>query len=194
MVFVPTAGLLLFYPVRLSSRYVCWSAPFFLILLAQGMLMIKSISIRTVFLVLFFVTAAYGNVYLIQLKTDAVHKEDYRGMVRYAFENADSNVAICGMGSATTFYAKELNIQPKGTFYHSADDLLVARPKKLEEAWVMMYINMNPEETEVGARLRADRKMAALGLKRSGELMRFGGPDALTALQVYRKHPKREIG
>jgi hypothetical protein len=132
----------------------------------------------------------YGNIYLIRLDTDAVHKEDLRGMVQYAFENADEQIAICGIDDSTHYYVDELGITTRATYFETLNQLAAHEASHFDEIWAMLYINMDPKENETGIFSLYDPHMAQKGFARNGPLIRFGGPDALTAVQVYRKAPR----
>jgi mannosyltransferase len=187
IIIFPYLFLLFLYPIRLDGRYLVWAVPFFLMLLSEGILQLRPLVLRSSFVALLAGLFIYSNVFLIRLETDALHKEDLRGMVRYAFENADERVAICGIDWPTDRYVKELAITPRGTYFESIDQFLASGQKNFDEVWSMLYINMDPKENETGIFSLVDPQMAQMGFERSGPMIRFGGPDALTVIQVYGK-------
>ena len=72
----------------------------------------------------FLITFLWASVYEIHLSTDAMHKEDYRAMVRYAVERAGEQDVIVGSEPFYRFYVEQLGLKPRALFYRLSGDLL----------------------------------------------------------------------
>lgn len=187
--FFPVLFLGLFYPVRLDARYLSFAAPFFYLLVANGLARIRSQTAGALALVFLSVISAVGDRHMIQLKTDAIHKEDYRGMVRYAFSQAEGADAVAArtLHQAVVYYLHELNLKDKAApYFASLEDFMAGQPGRFERVWILDYIDMDPAVndrnlSELSERLKAHQFYLA---RRE---IRFGGPEGLTAVHVFQR-------
>ena len=189
-IFFPVFFLLITYPIRLDARYLCWAVPPFFALVAYAVVTIRNSNLRKLIIGSFLICSLIADVYMIRIPTDPMHKEDYRGMLKYSFEHSGKNDAISGVGLPTTYYLTRIGIEPNGTYYDNLQDILNAvQSTQFDQIWTMHYINMKPEIT--GQILtEIDSLFLPFNYVRKGHLMRFGGPDALTAIQIYVPSPK----
>ena len=127
-----------------------------------------------------------ADIYIILIPTDPKHKEDYRAMLKYSLEQSGKNDAIVGVGPQTTYYLSEIGINAKGAYYHNMPDAINSmEPAQFEQVWALLYIDMKPEITN-RVLSEIDAMLLPLSYIREGELIRFGGADSLTAIQVYK--------
>lgn len=191
----PVVFLIVVYPIRLDSRYLCWAVAPFFSLIAFAILSIRNGLLRKLIVGWFFIYATIANIYIILIPTDPKHKEDYRAMLQYAIENSGKNDAVVGVGPQTTYYLSSIGIKPRGAYYHSMPEALQhMQSPEFEHLWTMLYIDMKPEVTE-RVLTEIDSFFLPFSYVRTGPLMRFGGADALTAIQLYEKnHQKRKLG
>ncbi|OGW85605.1 MAG: hypothetical protein A3C35_03575 [Omnitrophica bacterium RIFCSPHIGHO2_02_FULL_46_11] len=186
IILFPVVFLLSVYPIRLDSRYLCWAVPLFFSLIAFAILSMKSSLLRNSVIGGFFICAMIADIYIILIPTDPKHKEDYRAMLKYSLEQSGKNDAIVGVGPQTTYYLSEIGINAKGAYYHNMPDAINSmEPAQFEQVWALLYIDMKPEITN-RVLSEIDAMLLPLSYIREGELIRFGGADSLTAIQVYK--------
>ncbi len=185
-IFFPVFFLLCVYPIRLDARYLCWAVPIFFSLIAYAMTRLKNGRLQKLVVGFFVIYSLIADIYMIRIPTDPMHKEDYRGMLQYSFEHSGKNDAIAGVGNQTTYYLTRIGIKPEGTYFNSLQEALDAMTStRFAQVWTLHYINMKPEITEQ-ILAEIDAQLLPFHYARKGDLMRFGGPDALTAIQLYK--------
>lgn len=116
LLFVPFILLLIFYPVRLSARYMPFSAVAYLLLIGEGFRMMRTKSkIPAYAIMALFITAnSFSLAWLLKAGYDPYHREDYIGASEYVKNNIKTTDGLIGCRDQVWFYLKK-NYPENGT-------------------------------------------------------------------------------
>ena len=182
----PLVFLAAFYSIRLNARYLSFAAPIFFILVSAGIASIRSQWMaRLVVGVLTFVSVV-GSVNAILIKTDAIHKEDFKSLIRFAFEKAGEKDAVCGLKDQVKYYRMRLHLSPKAVYFPGFQSLHSENTGGFQRIWVVDSVNMHPQVFERSTG-QLYQYMEALGFVPLEKPSRFGGEEGLTVLYVFGK-------
>ena len=182
--FIPIIFLIIFYPIRLDARYLCFAALFFMILTARGLVGLSNRAWKSAFLILLSGVSITGSAQAILSRTDSIHKEDYFNQIRYAFKNAGDEDAVCGLAGQVRYYQPRLGQRLRGTYFPSLDDWDKSDYARFKKVWYLDGVNMNPGEFNRVAGNVAGR-MALKGFRLVREPIRFGGEEGLTVVYLF---------
>ena len=180
----PAVFLLIVYPIRLEARYLSFAAPIYFLLIAQGIVNLRSKRWVYVSTGLLLLVALSGSVYTITLPTDAVHKEEYRDQVRHILEHAGPEDAICGLEPQVRYYSRSMGITPRSRVFASLEALAKEQPGRYHKVWIPNSVNMHPEVSERIYQEKV-RDMQPLGYRPAGSPLKFGGEEGLNVLYVF---------
>ena len=182
---LPLVVLGVFYSVRLDARYLSFAAPFYFIFLGLGVSSARPWA-RTGFLILFTVVNGFGAFRALSSPTDAVHREDYKSMLRRVVQDSGERDAVVGKRLPVAYYRKALGWKFKGPYFPEPHDFFIENRRDFDRVWMMDSVNMHPKVTD--RQLEGTlHKMETLGYRLSGNPVLFGGPDALTRLYIFER-------
>ena len=141
------------------------------------------------FIGLFALVSLYGDVYCIRLKTDPIHKEDYRGMIEYVFRNAGPHDLIYGLEDQVSYYKKNLHFEPRAVLHPASQKLNRQYASAFDKIWVLYSGNMHERVNDEDFKTWG-KTFSNLGFITETKGMKFGGDEALTMVYIF-SHPKR---
>ena len=183
---LPTFMLLFFYPIRLDARYLSFAAPIFFVLLGEGLASVRIKVFMIPVLILLSGTAIAGSLNNVFLKTDPVHKEDYRGLITAVFSQANEGDVVCGLSVQVRYYRGRLGFEDSAVVVPELGDLSPEVTRSARRVWVLDQLNMHDE---VWQRNYEQIKilLAALGFTPAQEPYRYGGPEGLVVLYLFER-------
>ncbi len=181
----PLVFLWLVYPIRLHARYLSFAAPWFMLAVAAGIGRLPRWVGKTILILLLTVSAA-GVWKAVGSTTDRVHREDYRGMVSYVAEHAQSGDVVAGMQPQFDYYSNGGEGLSPIRRFASWQELTSEVTRGARRIWVLGIQNMHPEVSERILK-PIDQSLLSLGYSRHREPIVFGGPEALTVLYVFER-------
>lgn len=193
LLFFPILCLLILYPVRLHSRYLTFAAPYFFILVGNAFAKEEGRKWRVVLLFILAGSYLYTDYNFIKMKTDPIHREDYPTMIRYTFEKAGPEDAICGflLGPETVpYYEHRLKLRRRAAYFNNCDQLSRdPSATKFNKIWLMGYMDMD-EKTNVRNMAYFQQHFGKAGFISMRRVENFGGEDGLNSVYVFEKSPK----
>lgn len=184
-ILMPFFLLLIFYPIRLDARYLHFAAPLIFVLTGAGLWAWKPRWVPAFFLSAFTVASLGVDLHSIGLKTDPIHKEDFKSMVAYVSKRLDSRSAVLGSVYHHDYLVKFLGFDASVRYFGRPEELSEENTSKLDSLWYLKEMNMH---SEVSERILSDD---AAYLKTLGffekERIRFGGEEGLTLACLYVK-------
>ncbi len=180
----PVLFLLAFYAIRLDARYMSFAAPVYMILVSAGLFSLKSKKMRMVCLMLILAASFFGTFKTIVLPTDPIHKEDYKGCLRYVLTQATEEDVICGYGEAMRFYEPRLGISRKADYFQNVLQLSPATAKRYRRLWYLDVLNMHPDVRERQAR-DASNVIEGLGFSLREPPIQFGGEEGTAFVFIF---------
>lgn len=181
----PLVFLWIFYPIRLHARYLSFAAPWFFIGVAAGLGRLPRALGRPA-LAFFVAIGAWGSYQSVVSVTDRVHRQDYRGQIRYILENAGPDDVIVGYKPQYHYYRKALGLSFEGRYFEDLAQLDPQAVKGAPRIWVPDIHNMHPEVTARNLEI-IEGPIAALGYRRAAGPIYFGGEGAMTLLYVFER-------
>jgi len=190
LLFFPILCLAILYPIRLNARYLTFAAPYFFILVGNGLAKELRKSWAVIMVVILAVSYLYTDYNFIKMKTDPVHREDYPALIRYTFENAGADDVICGFllgPQVVPYYEPRLKVHRSAVNVYScfelSEDVSLAKFTKI---WLMGYMDMD-EKTNRRNLAYFERHFGNAGFISMKHVKRFGGENGLTSVYVFEK-------
>lgn len=184
---IPGSILLAAYPIRLDARYLGFAAPLFTIALIQSIRLIRLRPLRAAVFSALFMANILGSIYAIGLNTDAMHKQDFKGMAEFAAQAAGERSGVVGWGLIYRFYAKSSAAASasRARMFDDLNGLTIENTADLDEVWFLNEVNMHDAVTE---NLLADvaARMSVFGFVEDRR-KRFGGENGLTMAVRYKR-------
>ncbi len=182
---LPFLLLLVFYPIRLSARYLSFSAPLFFVVVGYGFAALKPRPLKILCLGALCVSNFAADLHMIALKTDAIHKSDFRGMVEYVSKASHEHTIIVGSQKVYRYYVGQSKLRNDLVSYDDPKDLDRSNTQGASEIWILKEINMHPKVTDriIGEYSAYLRQLGFAEQKR----IRFGGEEGLTMAVLYIK-------
>ena len=183
---IPFVIFLFLYPIRLDARYMTIGAPALFIALAYAVSRLKPRLLSMAVGALFILFSLGESAYAISLKTDVVHKEDLRGMIRYTLESADEDTIVIMGKQEMEYYSRQLKMPIRAKVVESTDflDKSGALPSA-GKIWILKTVNMHPDVTE---RIVAEDAgyLVRLGFVPAGH-KQIGGENSLCIVYYFQR-------
>lgn len=190
LLFFPIFCLLILYPIRLHSRYLTFAAPYFFILLGHAFASERERILRFILFSILVGSYLYTDYHFIKMKTDPVHREDYPAMLRYTFEQAKPEDAICGwlLGpEVVPYYEQRFGLRPTAPYVNRCEQLAeVPFLSRFNKIWLMGYMDID-EKTNMRNLAVFERLFKQAGFSAMRHVKRFGGESGLTSVYVFER-------
>lgn len=180
----PIFFIFFIYAIRLDARYMSFAAPVFMILISIGLFSLKSRRIRLAWASLIIFTSLLGTFKTIAMPTDPIHKEDYKGCLRYVLRQAEAEDVICGYGEAMRFYEPRLGIPRRAEYRVNIHELTLESAQRFRRLWYLDVLNMHPNVRHEQAKAATDY-IESLGFVLSGPPIQFGGKEGTAFAFVF---------
>lgn len=142
---LPFLLMFIIYPIRLEARYLSFSAPLFIMLAVD---LVRSLYGGTAFFLMIFFTASnlYSAGVFYALKTDPIHREDFKSMVRLVNKDLQS-AAVVGSQYHKEYFKMFLNLKDC-SYFGSINDINGDFYQGYDHVWVLSQINMHKKVTD----------------------------------------------
>ena len=179
----PPLVLLWLYPIRLDARYLSFLAPTYFLLIGYGISLWKRPMMAAGIMLIVFVSF-FGSAHAVVMRTDSIHKEDYRGLISKVLSAAEPGDVICGLMPQVTYYGQ--GYSDRNVFLVEGVSKLGPDPRKtrFKRIWVLDIVNMRPDVTDRMCRERT-AEMRKMGYVPIEPMKRFDGPESLLAYGLF---------
>lgn len=182
----PTVFLILFYSIRLQARYLIFSAPIFFVMIGGALATLQRKNLRNAALLILSTAAVIGSAHTLLLKTDAVHKEDYKELISYVFLRAKREDVVCGLSPQVRYYRKQLGFEGRAIVVPELGDLSPVITRSAKRVWVLDQLNMHEEVWRRNYE-QIKIRLASLGFFPAQAPYRFGGDEGLVVLYLFER-------
>ncbi len=182
----PIIFLISFYSIRLEARYLSFAAPVFFVMIGGALAFYPRERFRNAAFLLLTTIAVIGSAHTVLLKTDAAHKEDYKGLVSYVFARTGSGDVVCGLGSQVRYYRQQLTPDSQTTVLPEMVNLNEENTRDAKHVWVVDQLNMHTA-VWMASYDRIKTRLAELGFQPSAPPHRIGGEEGLVVAYPFEK-------